>query len=80
MLKTFVVAAIAAALTTTCALAQDKPTIALIQIDLTNPFHLGEVDGAKEAARREGFNLVVTSRGRRDQADPGDGKHDQPEG
>jgi len=61
MLKTFVVAAIAAALTTTCALAQDKPTIALIQIDLTNPFHLGEVDGAKEAARREGFNLVVTS-------------------
>ena len=50
-----------AALAITCANAQDKPTIGLIQIDLSNPFHLGEVDGAKEAARRAGFELVVTS-------------------
>ena len=41
--------------------AQDKPKIGLVQIDLSNPFHLGEVDGAKEAARRAGFDLVVTS-------------------
>ena len=33
----------------------------MIQIDLSNPFHLGEVEGAKEAARRAGFELVVTS-------------------
>ena len=43
------------------ALAQDKSKIGLVQIDLSNPFHLGEVDGAKEAARRAGFELVVTS-------------------
>ncbi|MCB1487179.1 MAG: sugar ABC transporter substrate-binding protein [Bauldia sp.] len=55
------VAATVAALSTTSALAADKPTIGLIQIDLSNPFHLGEVDGAKEAARRAGFDLVVTS-------------------
>lgn len=60
MLKSFAVAALAVALTVGCAHAA-TPTIALIQIDLTNPFHLGEVDGAKEAARREGFNLVVSS-------------------
>ena len=61
MLKTFAAAAVAVALAVGCAHAADKPTIALIQIDLTNPFHLGEVDGAKEAARREGFNLIVAS-------------------
>ncbi len=38
-----------------------KKTIGLVQIDLSNPFHLGEVDGAKEAARRFGFDLKVTS-------------------
>lgn len=39
-----------------------KPiTVGLVQIDLSNPFHLGEVDGAKEAARRLGFDLKVTS-------------------
>lgn len=43
------------------ALAQDAPRIGLVQIDLSNPFHLGEVDGASEAARRNGFELVVTS-------------------
>src|SRR4051812_2836716 len=60
MLRTLLVAA-AAALVATAVAAQDKPTIGLIQIDLSNPFHLGEVDGAKEAARRAGFDLVVTS-------------------
>ena len=32
-----------------------------MQIDLSNPFHVGEVEGAKEAARRYGFDLQVTS-------------------
>ncbi len=36
-------------------------TVGLVQIDLSNPFHLGEVEGAKEAARRNGFELKVTS-------------------
>jgi ABC-type sugar transport system substrate-binding protein len=36
-------------------------TVGLVQIDLSNPFHLGEVEGAKEAARRLGFELKVTS-------------------
>jgi ribose transport system substrate-binding protein len=56
-------AAVAAitAIAATAGVAKDKPTIGLIQIDLSNPFHLGEVEGAKEAARREGFDLVVTS-------------------
>jgi ABC-type sugar transport system substrate-binding protein len=61
MLKTFLAAAGAAAIATSFAYAQDKPVIGLIQIDLSNPFHLGEVDGANEAARRHGFELVVTS-------------------
>jgi ABC-type sugar transport system substrate-binding protein len=41
--------------------ANNPPKIGLVQIDLSNPFHLGEVDGAKEAARRAGFELIVTS-------------------
>lgn len=61
MLKTVLAAAAAVALATTFAHAADNPTIGLIQIDLSNPFHLGEVEGAKEAARRAGFDLVVTS-------------------
>lgn len=61
MFKTILAAAAAAALLSTAAYAQDKPKIGLIQIDLSNPFHLGEVDGANEAARRAGFDLVVTS-------------------
>jgi len=61
MLRTLLAAATAAALFTTGAIAADKPTVGLIQIDLSNPFHLGEVEGAKEAARRAGFELVVTS-------------------
>jgi ribose transport system substrate-binding protein len=39
----------------------NPPKIGLVQIDLSNPFHLGEVDGAKEAARRFGFRLIVSS-------------------
>ena len=61
MLKILAVAAAAALSDAASAAAQDKPKIGLIQIDLSNPFHLGEVDGAKEAARRAGFDLVVTS-------------------
>lgn len=61
MLRTLLAAASAAAIATSFAQAQDKPTVGLIQIDLSNPFHLGEVDGANEAARRHGFELVVTS-------------------
>ncbi len=61
MLNRVLAAAAAVAVATTFAQAQDKPKIGLIQIDLSNPFHLGEVDGAKEAARRMGFDLVVTS-------------------
>lgn len=61
MLKSILLAAAAAALATTTTFAAEKPKIGLIQIDLSNPFHLGEVAGAKEAARRGGFDLVVTS-------------------
>lgn len=43
------------------AAADTGKVIGLVQIDLTNPFHLGEVEGAKEAARRNGFKLEVTS-------------------
>ena len=61
MLKLLATAALATVMAIGCSEAAPKPTIALIQIDLTNPFHLGEVQGAKEAARRAGFNLVVSS-------------------
>ncbi len=54
-------AALALAAGVSAAAAQDAKRIGLVQIDLSNPFHLGEVDGAKEAARRNGFELVVTS-------------------
>jgi ABC-type sugar transport system substrate-binding protein len=43
------------------AAGNNPPKIGLVQIDLSNPFHLGEVDGAREAARRFGFQLIVTS-------------------
>lgn len=61
MLNKLMAAVMAAGLGTTAAMAADKPTVGLIQIDLSNPFHLGEVEGAREAARRAGFDLVVTS-------------------
>jgi ribose transport system substrate-binding protein len=57
--------AAAAPAATTAPAASDssakKITVGLVQIDLSNPFHIGEVEGAKEAARRYGFNLEVTS-------------------
>jgi ABC-type sugar transport system substrate-binding protein len=62
MLKSLMAAAAAALLASAVAThAADKLKVGLIQIDLSNPFHLGEVDGAREAARRAGFDLVVTS-------------------
>jgi ABC-type sugar transport system substrate-binding protein len=39
----------------------EMKSVCLVQIDLSHPFHLGEVEGAKEAARRYGFDLRVTS-------------------
>jgi ribose transport system substrate-binding protein len=39
----------------------EQVVVGLVQIDLSNPFHLGEVEGAEEAARRYGFELRVTS-------------------
>ena len=35
--------------------------IGFVQIDLSNPFHVAEVRGAQEAARRLGFTLLVRS-------------------
>src|ERR1044071_8424602 len=61
MFRTMATAAAALFAFATSALAEDKVQIGLVQIDLSNPFHLGEVDGAKEAARRAGFELIVTS-------------------
>ena len=43
------------------ATGEEELQIGLVQIDLSHPFHLGEVEGAKEAARRHGFRLHVTS-------------------
>ena len=59
----FFAAAAAVALLTGAVSSADAQTkrIGLVQIDLSNPFHLGEVEGAKEAARRNGFELIVTS-------------------
>jgi ABC-type sugar transport system substrate-binding protein len=53
--------ALAIGFTVSAEAANNPPKIGLVQIDLSNPFHLGEVDGAKEAARRAGFELIVTS-------------------
>ncbi|HHU02065.1 MAG: sugar ABC transporter substrate-binding protein [Christensenellales bacterium] len=39
----------------------DKIVVGLIQQDLTHPFHLGEVEGAKVAAEKYGFELMVGS-------------------
>lgn len=39
----------------------DKLVVGLIQQDLTHPFHLGEVEGAKVCAEKYGFELVVSS-------------------
>src|SRR4029078_7739458 len=65
MLRSILAGAAAAALVlgavSSVEAANNPPKIGLEQIDLSNPFHLGEVDGAKEAARRAGFELIVTS-------------------
>lgn len=61
MFRTMLAAAGAVAVLAVAAGAEERKTVGLIQIDLSNPFHLGEVDGAREAARRAGFELVVTS-------------------
>jgi ribose transport system substrate-binding protein len=55
------VSSAAAPASSTPAAEGKKKVIGLVQIDLQNPFHLGEVEGAKEAARRNGFDLEVTS-------------------
>ena len=39
----------------------DKLVVGLIQQDLTHPFHLGEVEGAKVFAEKYGFELIVSS-------------------
>jgi ribose transport system substrate-binding protein len=54
-------ATLALCLSSSAEAANNPPKIGLVQIDLSNPFHLGEVEGAKEAARRAGFELIVTS-------------------
>jgi ribose transport system substrate-binding protein len=54
-------ATLALCLSASAEAANNPPKIGLVQIDLSNPFHLGEVEGAKEAARRAGFELIVTS-------------------
>jgi ABC-type sugar transport system substrate-binding protein len=41
--------------------AAKKKVIGLVQINLSHPFHIGEVNGAKEAARRYDFELKVVS-------------------
>jgi len=41
--------------------ADQRLVVGLIQQDLTHPFHLGEVEGAKVAADKYDFELVVTS-------------------
>lgn len=38
---------------------EEQVHVGLVQIDLTHPFHVGEVEGAEEAARRHGFKLTV---------------------
>jgi ABC-type sugar transport system substrate-binding protein len=43
------------------AAAGEQKSVCLVQIDLSHPFHLGEVEGAKEAAKRYNFDLRVTS-------------------
>jgi ABC-type sugar transport system substrate-binding protein len=50
-----------AAAATQAPAATGQKVIGLVQIDLSNPFHIGEVNGAKEAARRLGFTLKVVS-------------------
>ncbi len=59
MLKALAIASVCVVVAGMASAADRQPRIGLVQIDLSNPFHLGEVQGAKEAARRFGFTLVV---------------------
>lgn len=43
------------------AAGDESVTVGYVLIDLSHPFHLGQVDGAEEAARRHGFDLRITS-------------------
>jgi ABC-type sugar transport system substrate-binding protein len=61
MLKSFLAGGLMTAVMFVGAANADPLKIGLVQIDLSNPFHVGEVEGAKEAARRYGFDLRVTS-------------------
>ena len=61
MLKSFLASGLMAAVMFVGSASADPLKIGLVQIDLSNPFHVGEVEGAKEAARRYGFDLRVTS-------------------
>jgi len=65
MLRSILAGAAAAALVlgavSSVEAANNPPKIGLVQIDLSNPFHLGEVDGAKEAVRPAGSELIVAS-------------------
>ncbi len=61
MLKSIAAAVAATAMLASGALAKDNITVGYILIDLSNPFHVGQVQGAKEAARREGFKLDIAS-------------------
>jgi ABC-type sugar transport system substrate-binding protein len=61
MFRTLLAGAVLGALTLSGGVSAAELKIGLVQIDLSNPFHIGEVEGAKEAARRYGFELRVTS-------------------
>jgi ABC-type sugar transport system substrate-binding protein len=61
MLKSMMLAGVLGALAVTGPVQAAPVRIGLVQIDLSNPFHVGEVEGAKEAARRYGFELRVAS-------------------
>jgi ABC-type sugar transport system substrate-binding protein len=59
--KALLVSFIVSTVLVASAFAGPQKVIGLVQIDLSNPFHIGEVNGAKEAARRFGFELKVVS-------------------
>ena len=61
MLKSFLAGGLMSAVMFVGSASADPLKIGLVQIDLSNPFHVGEVEGAKEAARRYGFDLRVAS-------------------
>lgn len=64
----FVSLFVIAALLVSPVAAQDRLKIGLVQLGTDNPFWIAQVAGGQEAARRYGFDLIVTS---------GEGKVDQ---